>query len=181
MLKIHIPAGTLYKPDTRELVPISEHELKLEHSLVSVSLWEEKWHVPYLSDTERTQEQTLDYIRCMNEDPDISTDVLLLLTDDDFTKITNYIKDPHSATVIPDDGKPKKKHPDPVTSEEIYSNMTVLRIPYECQHWNLNRLINLIDLTNRKNTPPKKKSNKERISEWDKINDQRRKKYSSKG
>lgn len=182
MLIIHIDKTELYNPNTREIIPIDECTLKLEHSLVSISAWESKWHVPFLSDREQSPEEILDYIRCMNEDQNISTDVLSCLTDADIQKIVDYIKDSRSATVIADDSnKPKKKKPDPVTSEEIYANMTVLRIPYECQYWHLNRLINLIELTNRKNEPPKKMSNKERISKWDAINEARKKKYHSKG
>ena len=62
-LPIFVPKQELWD-DTREiLIPIEQDiTLSLEHSLVSLSKWESKWHKPFLSPEEKTQEETLDYL-----------------------------------------------------------------------------------------------------------------------
>ena len=37
-------------------------DLYLEHSLISISKWEAKWHVPFISKEPHTEEQALHYI-----------------------------------------------------------------------------------------------------------------------
>lgn len=64
MLEIKIEGGELYDDNTWEFIQIKPQILKLEHSLLSVSKWESKWHKALLED-EKTNEETLDYIRCM--------------------------------------------------------------------------------------------------------------------
>ena len=75
MYTITIPKQRLFNNKTEEFVYINKDTtIVLEHSLVSVSKWESKWKVPFLEkDTHRTDEQNLDYVRCMtitqNVDP----------------------------------------------------------------------------------------------------------------
>ena len=45
--------------------------LNLEHSLISISKWEAKWHVPFIATKEKTEEQTIHYIECMTINHDI--------------------------------------------------------------------------------------------------------------
>ena len=60
-----------------EFVEAKTQTLQLEHSLVSLSKWESKWCKPFLSTTNKTEEEILDYIKCMtltqNVDPDVYT------------------------------------------------------------------------------------------------------------
>ena len=75
MLQITIPAANLYDERTEEFISTKEQTLRLEHSLVSLSKWESKWCKPFLSKQPKTDEETIDYVRCMtitqNVDPEI--------------------------------------------------------------------------------------------------------------
>ena len=48
MLKITVPATELFD-GVGNFINTKEQTLQLEHSLVSLSKWEAKWHKPYLS------------------------------------------------------------------------------------------------------------------------------------
>ena len=64
MLSIPIEATELFNELTGEFVTLKPVTLKLEHSLISISKWEAKWHKPF-SNSEKTAEEMRDYIRCM--------------------------------------------------------------------------------------------------------------------
>jgi hypothetical protein len=68
-----------------------------------------------------------------------------------------------------------------ITSELIYYWMTALQIPWEAQKWHLNRLLMLIRIGNVKNQPPKKMSKAALLARNRKLNDERRRKYNTKG
>ena len=63
MLKLVIPASEFYNEQTAEFVYYCETELQLEHSLESVSKWESKWNKPFLSSSDKTVDEILDYIK----------------------------------------------------------------------------------------------------------------------
>ena len=65
MLQITIPAVEQWDESAQEFVYSKAQTLQLEHSLISLSKWESKWHKPFLSKTEKTTEETIDYIRCI--------------------------------------------------------------------------------------------------------------------
>lgn len=180
MLRITIPATELWDEKTEEFVYIKEQTLQLEHSLVSLSKWESKWHKSFLSRSDKTDEETLDYIKCMTLTQNVDPDVYLYLTDDNIKQVNDYIGAPMTATVFRDDNN-NKGNREVVTSELIYYWMIALNIPFECQKWHLNRLLTLIRVCNLKNTPPKKQSAKEIMSRNAALNAARRKKYNSKG
>ena len=48
MLRIVIPEGQLFDEKTEEFIYTKQQTLQLEHSLVSLSKWESKWHKPFL-------------------------------------------------------------------------------------------------------------------------------------
>ena len=48
MLKITIPGQELWDEGKEEFVNTKGTTLQLEHSLVSLSKWESKWHKPFL-------------------------------------------------------------------------------------------------------------------------------------
>lgn len=186
MITIHIDehaARDYWDPKKEEFIKVpyqKAYDLNLEHSLISISKWESKWHVPFISKDSKTEEQTLDYIRCMTIDKNIPDTVYNYLTAEDVKKISEYINNPMTATVVtntPD----QKKSGQILTSEVIYSFMTGLQIPFECEKWHLNRLLKLIEVCNANNTPPKKMGKNEIMSRNKALNAARRAKYNSKG
>ena len=102
MLQITIPAGTLWDEGIEEFISTKEKTLQLEHSLVSLSKWESKWHKPFLSDKEKTFEETIDYIRCMTITQNVKPEVYLFLTKENVDQIYEYINDPMTATTFND-------------------------------------------------------------------------------
>lgn len=155
MLKIKVLKPEVYDEKTNEFrIPVAG-VLTLEHSLYSVSKWESKWEQPFIGDKERTDEQTLDYIRCMSIE-EIDEDVLSMLSKENLNAITEYINSKQSATWFSED-KNRPKSREIITSEVMYYWMVALQIPFECQHWHLNRFLALVKIANEKNQPANKK------------------------
>ena len=69
MLKITVPAAEFWDEIHEEFVYKKEQTLQLEHSLVSLSKWESKWNKAFLGKQEKTDEEILDYVRCMTLTP----------------------------------------------------------------------------------------------------------------
>lgn len=186
MIPIHVnerPERDYWDPQKEEFVKIPyqrAYDLELEHSLISISKWESKWHVPFISKENKTEEQTLDYIKCMTINKNVPDSVYDYLTAEDVKKISDYINNPMTATIVSEVPGQKKSNQQ-VTSEVIYSWMTGLQIPFECEKWHLNRLLKLIEVCNANNTPPKKMGRNEIMSRNMALNKARRAKYNSKG
>ena len=180
MLQIDIPAGEFFDEKRNEFIYTKPVSLTLEHSLVSLSKWESKWCKPFLVKEKKSTEEILDYIKCMTLTQNVDPNVYLSLTSDNVEKITKYIDDPHSATIIHDDPNAPRSR-ETVTSELIYYWMIEFHIPFECQKWHLNRLLTLIRVCNIKNKPPKKMSQSQIMSRNTALNAARRKALNSKG
>lgn len=180
MLQIIIPATEMWDESKQEFISIKEQTLQLEHSLVSLSKWESKWHKAFLSKKEKTEEETLDYIKCMTLTQNVKPEVYRYLTRDNIEQITKYIDDPMTATVF-SENKAGKGRNEIVTAELIYYWMIALNIPFECQKWHLNKLITLIRTCEIKNSPPKKMSKRDIMSRNAQLNAARRKQLNSRG
>lgn len=165
--------------------------LKLEHSLISMSKWESKWHKPFDPET-MTSEELLDYVRCMNTNSSDQSDVYKFLSQKDINNILKYMNDPQTAWADPrEKGKKKqiKKELKPV--EEIYMAMVNLNLdPEFFGKWHINRLIALIsymDYTSSINNsgkarkPMSKKEEANIMAAYHELNQANRKKYNSKG
>ena len=177
--KIHVPKGEFWDERKREFVYTKETTLKLEHSLISIAKWESKWHIPYLS-SEKTNEQALDYVRCMTLNQDVDPNVYLRLTIKDIKEIKDYIEDPMTATKISDtNGKNGKSQI--ITAELVYYWMTQFNLPIELlEKWHFNRLITLIRVCAEESNP-KKMTQAEAAKSMREINAVRRAKYNTKG
>lgn len=181
MLIITVPATEQWDDIKQEFVSTKEQTLQLEHSLVSLSKWESRWHKPFLTKEEKTFEETMDYIKCMTLTQNVKPEVYACLTNDNITQINNYIYDPMTATTFYMEEKSNKSNREIVTSELIYYWMISLNIPVEFQKWHLNRLLTLIRVCNIKNQPPKKRSKREIMSRNAAINAARKKQLNTKG
>lgn len=180
MLQINVPAREFYDEVNERFINVKETALTLEHSLVSLSKWEQKWCKPFLGKDDKTNEEILDYIKCMTLTQNVDPNVYLALSNENVTMIREYIDDPHTATTIKENPNAPKSH-EIVTSELIYYWMIALNIPFECQKWHLNRLLTLIKVCNIKNAPPKKMSQHQLLSRNAALNAARRQKLHSKG
>ena len=180
MLQIVIPGQELWDEQKQEFINTKEQVLQLEHSLISLSKWEAKWCKVFLSKQEKTQEETIDYIKCMTITPNVDPEVYNHLTRENIKEIEDYIAAPMTATYFSLDNAGKSSR-EQVTSELIYYWMIALNIPFECQKWHLNRLLTLIKVCNIKNQPPKKMSKREIMSRNAALNAARRQQLNTKG
>ncbi len=179
-LQIKIPAREFYDPVNNRFITTKAVELVLEHSLLSISKWESKWHKPYLSPNEKTQEETIDYIRCMCLNREVDPNVFYAIDRKTFQSIADYISNPMTATTF--HNREKKKSREIITNELIYFWMTNFNIPFDpCQKWHLNRLLTLIEVASIKNQPPKKMGRKEMLNQRSALNAQRRARYNTRG
>lgn len=179
MLEIIVPGMEYYDEVNNEFIYSDEQVLHLEHSLVSISKWESKWCKPFLSGTNKTLEEIMDYVRCMTINGDVEMEVYTRLTESNIKDINKYIDHPMTATTFTADGKGNNR--EIVTSEIIYYWMIAFNIPFECQEWHLNRLLTLIKVCNVKNSPAKKMSRQEILSRNKALNESRRRQLNTKG
>ena len=180
MLEITIPATEMWDEANQEFINTKAQTLQLEHSLVSLSKWESKWCKPFFSKQEKTFEETVDYIRCMVLNKNISPDIYKTLSTQNIKEINTYIDAPMTATWFAKD-KSGVNSREQITSELIYYWMIALNIPFECQKWHLNRLLTLIKVCSIKNQPAKKMSRREIMSRNAALNAARRRQLNSNG
>ena len=180
MLQITIPAGEQWDEINQVFINTKEQTLQLEHSLVSLSKWESKWCKAFLTKNEKTDEETIDYIKCMTTTQNVDPNVYNCLTKENIEQVKKYIEAPMTATYFSEEHSGKSSR-EQVTSELIYYWMIALNIPMECQKWHLNRLLTLIRVCNIKNQPPKKMSKRAIMSRNAALNAARRKQLNTRG
>lgn len=174
MLKIVVPELESWDEKAQQFVLFDSVTLKLEHSLVSISKWEARWKKPFLGMEEKTTEQLIDYFKCMTITQNVPDNVYMRFSRENQKQIEEYLKDPQTATWFAED---KNKHGHSrgkiITSERIYAWMAECGIPFECEKWNINRLLTLIRICNIDNQTPKKMSKNEQLSRNWKLNQAR--------
>lgn len=184
MLRIRVEPVEVYDYANERFVKPSwkPTTLILEHSLLSLSKWESKWKKPFLVEGKEahTDEEMLDYIRCMTINDNVDPDVYNNLTAAQQMEIAEYIQDSMTATVISND-KSHGGRREIITSEVIYYWMIEFGIYKECEKWHLNRLLTLINVISIKRTPQKKMSRSQVIQQQRQLNAMRRSMYNSKG
>ena len=185
-IKIHIPKQEIFDEEQNIFLNTKcDYDLILEHSLISISKWESKWHKPYLKDETKTTEQAFDYIRCMTVSPsDVEESVYKLIPQSELKKITDYINDSMTATKVPKTKNSKVSKPEILTSELMYYYMFEAGIPKDCEKWHINRLLTLITVYGFKREqadPNKKVSRSELIARNKRINEQNRRRFHTKG
>lgn len=185
-LTIFVPGSEEYDPVENLFFTTKGTTLVLEHSLVSISKWESRWKVPFLSLSKgMSQEQLRDYVRCMTITQHVDPLVYYALTSDNYNEVIQYIQDPMTATTI-DDNALRRKQKGPkrngvVTSELVYFWMTQLNIPPEYQKWHFNRLMTLIKVAALEQETPQKMPKRDILSQNKSLNAMRRAKHHSRG
>jgi hypothetical protein len=164
MLELTIPAqDQVWDSEKQEFSSHRGATIRLEHSLISISKWESKYHKPFLEEVEMTMDELNYYIKCMTLTQSVPDEIYNYLTEENYMAIKDYIADPMTATSFYDN-TPGKKGPGPrkqiVTSELIYYWMIAQNIPLECEKWHLNRLMTLIKICSIKNAEANGKSPK---------------------
>lgn len=181
MLTLTVETEEKFDERTYEFIEPKKYTFQLEHSLISLSKWESRWNKPFLSKEDKTNEETVDYIRCMTITPNVPEEAYASLSKENMKAVEDYIGASMTATTISKDKNAPKGRNQIVTSELIYSWMVAYGIPFECQKWHLNRLFMLIQVCGIQNSPPKKMSNRDIYKNNRSMNAARRAKSHSKG
>lgn len=185
-----LPERRLFDQERSEFIIIPETrlkpmKLKLEHSLMSIRIWEAEHETPFSEIEKMTPEDLIGYIKCMTINRQEDDSVYDQLTAKDLERVSDYISRQNSAWEIrKGDGKKsgrKKKN----TVEGIYYTMIQFGIPIDpCEQWHLGSLLALIDYFDSKgggNSGGKKKSWGEMQAQFLRMNEANRKKYHSRG
>lgn len=157
----------LWNEEANEFVIGKQHVFKLEHSLISMSLWETEYERSFYYDPPKTVPEMIYYIRCMTIKPEFKDEYVKYITVHTINEVNEYIGRKMSASRPRKDegpkryGKPRKEY---ITTEQIYSWMVAYRIPFETAKWPFNRLWNLIQFCEGQNKKPRKTTAKERAA-----------------
>jgi hypothetical protein len=180
VLVLDIPETEAWNEETEEFVKIKPARLALKHSLISISKWEAKWHIPFF-ETDKNYEQIISYIQCMTLNSDIDEDSIVYkqLTRQNIDEIKAYLEDPMTATTIKETGGGRNNQK--ITSELIYCWMIQFNIPHEFEKWHISRLITLIRVCSEENKPKKKMTRNEIMAQNKAINAARRARLHTKG
>lgn len=176
--KITVPVQELYDPRTGTFFYSKGATFTIEHSLVSLSKWEQKWKKPFLN-KEHPVEEFDDYIRCMTITQNIDPEVYKWITPEIRKEIQEYMEDPMTAAVI-HEIQASHRSTKFTTADLIYCWMVQLRIPPEYQKWHLNRLLTLIRIVNIESNPNKKMSKAESARHHHSTNQARRAKLAAR-
>lgn len=180
MLSIVVPGDEYFDNDKEIFVYSQSLTIKLEHSLASLSKWESFWEKPFISTIEKTTEETNSYIYMMFLDDTLSSSLVGKLTPHNIEEIEKYINAKMTATTFSNIAK-KTQTSEIITSEIIYYWMMSLNIPFETQHWHLERLLTLIRVCSEKNAPKQKVPMREIIAQRKALNAKRKQELGTTG
>jgi hypothetical protein len=186
MLTIEVPSQELFDRESKEWIPVPAMTIELEHSLASISKWEAEWEVPFLSDDDMDDTQTVSYIRHMTLTPNVPPEIFAVLTTEHLREIQEYMSAKQSATTFnePSQGKGGSGPRTFVSSELIYYQMVALQIPFECQYWHIKRLLTLIrvcTIKSQESDPSTRKSAPDDMAARRAENLRRRQQYGTSG
>lgn len=145
MLELIVGGKDSWDEAQEVFVVVGGKRVQFEHSLVSLSKWEQKFEKPFLGAGEKTDNEAAEYVRCMAVS-DFSPEDLLNLSPQNVNDINDYVESKGTATTFTNTGKKPEKNREQVTSELIYYWLILHQIPFECENWFLNRLLTLIQI-----------------------------------
>lgn len=185
MLTLNVKDKEFWNEETNEFVKVDGCTMYLEHSLISLSKWEEKFEKPFMTENEKTEEELIEYIKYMTiNKASIPDNVYECLDASEIDKIKEYMQSNHTATWFGEESDNSKSR-EVITAEIIYYWMIELKIPPEYRKWHLNRLMTLIRVINEKHEEQygdkKKLTRQQLLSRNRKLNKERRAKLNSKG
>lgn len=183
MLTICLEEGEFYDEAIEEFVIRYACTFNVEHSLISISKWETLHKKPFFSTVEKTDEETISYIKCMTINKNVPDFTYETLPRHVKQQLAEYIQDPATATTFAEGNQLQsaRRNREVVTSELIYYWMVVSGIPIECQTWHINRLLALIRIFSIKNSKQKKRPLREIMAENRALNEARKAEFGSRG
>lgn len=185
MLQIFIDGDEFFDEKKNEFISVKSRYITLEHSLLSISKWEAKWKKVFLDNTldknKKTEEEMMDYVRCMTITPNVDPLLYRCLSEKNISEINQYIEDPMTATTFSDRGNAQGRH-QIISSELIYYWMVAYNIPSDYEKWHINRLLTLIRICTIKSNTQNNKMNESAIRRQNAaLNAARRAKYKTSG
>lgn len=180
MLTLDLGRIEHFDPSTSEFEYEEGGIVRFEYSLKVLYDWEGKWKKAFLNEkVELSKEEIMDFYKRMAVDPFDPK----FLTKEVMQKLSRYIADSNTATKFrtPTEGSGGNQKGKTYTSEEIYALMFGAGLPMEFEHRNLNRLLVILKVISLNNSPPKKMSKNDVLTQNAKLNAQRRAKYNTKG
>jgi hypothetical protein len=179
MLQIEVIISEDYDEDKGEFIE-EFFELRLEHSLLSLSKWESFFEKPFLSSEKKTTEEFIAHIQAMMITPKVPPEIFEKLSQKNFNDIAEYIESKQSATIISE--MPGSDSREIITSEVIYSWLVLLNIPFiPTESWHLNRLLNLVKVCKIKTQEPKKMSRQQVLRQNRELNEKRKRESGTRG
>ena len=151
-LVYNFPETEYYDNVKERFIKLPPIKLHFEHSLYTISLWESITKKPFFPKDKNgvmNDEELLTYIKCsLVEELDDPNEIIFRLDEDFLKSFKEFIEDTKTATWFNDNhignrqyGKQSKET---MTSELLYYYLVALEIPFECEHWPINRLLSLI-------------------------------------
>lgn len=171
MLTIAIPGIEMFDDETQRFVYTEAKSFNLEHTLVSLSLWESKWEKPFLRKEKMSTEEAYSYIQMMAVGQDLTDEDVRRIPPEEFQRINDFIEAKNTATWF--SAVPGRAATEVITSEIIYYWMFALGIPKECENWHFNKLITQIKVISEKNAPKKKMSRADQMAQQRALNEKR--------
>ena len=179
---IQIDLGTLeyYDEESNEFHYEDGGVVRFEYSLKAMYQWEAKWGIPFLKG-EYTDEGLKDFFHMMALDPLDKR----FLTKPVMEELAEYIGSTQTATRFSQPRSHQNGNKFSIgkiyTSEEIYGLMFMNQIPIEFEERNLNRLLTILRVITNYNQPKEKMSQEDILAENRRLNEERKRKYGTKG
>lgn len=181
MLTITIQGDELWDDEAEKFCYTDTVVLQFEHSLVSLSKWEARFHKLFLTPDKKTEDEMAGYVEAMLLTPDVSSDVLNRMTEDQVRAIDAYINDPMTGTTINELTQNKSRTSERLSNELIYFWMSQYNIDKSHEHDHLNRLFTIIKVHHAKTQKPQKMNKQKNIQTMAELNAQRKAKLGTTG
>lgn len=169
-LRIVIPAETTFNDATQTFTDRAERVLTLEHSLLSMALWEAEYKQCF-STSKLDSGMFRYYISCMTDEI-LSDEELRVIEKLYKNKIVEYMFDDRFAKKTTPRCNRASQSPQPqkntrpkfLPTEEFYYTMFERGIPIACERWHFSRLANLLKVYTAHDSKQKGKKGKKSLS-----------------
>jgi hypothetical protein len=159
---------------------VNDKKLRFEHSLVSLSAWEQEYERPFYHpdpEKQKTDAELRRYFQHMLVGKSQKHGYLVqMLNSDQMLSLGAYISKKATATTVKEINQAQGVREN-ITSELIYYWLVASKIPFQpTETWHLNRLLMLVKVVSIKNAPPPKanRQNKSKLAmSMRELNEQR--------